>query len=235
MMKFTKILCPTDFSPCAEAALPVAFALARDYGAKVLFVYVRPFPVTAVGEFGAIMPEPAESEAELKARMRRMVPTDFPGTVEFQVRDGDAVEEILNTAEAQKCDLIVMATHGRSGLGRVLVGSVAESLLRKAPCPVLTVKPNPVVAAPEAPAFRGRDSEPNVNVNELVTVCSVGNLVEAEVIQNGLKGERIPSFLEGAEQAGMAGMLGIPIKVQVRAADFDRANKFIQSREALRV
>ena len=65
---------------------------------------------------------------------------DLNNPVETRLRQGDAAEEILSSAEELGCDLIVMGTHGRSGLGRLLMGSVAESVLRKARCPVLTVK-----------------------------------------------------------------------------------------------
>ena len=67
------------------------------------------------------------------------MPSDFTGSVEVHVCNGDAAGEILGLAQQRNADLIVMATHGRSALGRVLMGSVAEAVLRKAPCPVLTV------------------------------------------------------------------------------------------------
>jgi nucleotide-binding universal stress UspA family protein len=235
MIRITNILCPTDFSLFAQAAVPIACSLARDYGATLILLHVRPSPVTIVGEFGVMIPpEPREPDETLKARMRQCVPSSFKGMVECQIQDGDAAEAILKTAQQRNCDLIVLGTHGRSGLRRLLVGSVAEAILRRAPCPVLTVKPpatEPTAVSSSADAV---EKEPSLNSNELVTVCSVANPAEADVIRNALNGERIPCFVEGAQQAALVGTLGIPIKIQVRLCDFDRACKFIQTCEAHR-
>jgi len=231
MNRFMNILCPTDFSPFAQAAVPIACSLANDYGATLTLLHVRPMPVAVVGEFGVVMPldvrEPVETS---KARMRQCVPAKFTGVLECDVRDGDAAEEILKTIKDRHCDLIVLGTHGRSGLLRMLVGSVAETILREAPCPVMTIK----TTVPESSATESADTEPDVNANDLVTVCSVANPVEADVIRNALQGERIPCFVEGFQQAGIVGVQGIPIKIQVRAGDYNRANKFIQTCEAHR-
>ena len=234
MIRITNILCPTDLSAFAQAALPIACSLARDYGATLILLHVRPDPVTYVGEFGAIPPEPREPDETLKARMRQCLPANFKGVVECHVQDGEAVEEILKTAQSRHCDLIVLGTHGRSGLTRLLVGSVAEAVLRKAPCPVLTIRPRATEPSAAAKPTEAAEAEPNLNASDLVTVCSVANPVEAEVIRNALQGERIACFVEGGQQAGLVGTLGIPIKVQVRVGDFNRANKFIQTCEAHR-
>jgi universal stress protein A len=234
MIRITNILCPTDFSSFAEAALPIACSLAGDYGATLILLHVRPNPVTVVGEFGAIPPEPREPDETLKGGMRQCVPESFTGVVECQVRDGDAAEEILKTAQEGHCDLIVLGTHGRSGLRRLLVGSVAEAVLRKAPCPVLTIKPMATEPSVTSNPTDAAELEPDLNSGDLVTVCSVANPVEAEVIRNALNGERIPCVVEGVQQAGLVGTLGIPIRIQVRIGDFNRANEFVQTREAHR-
>lgn len=234
MIRITNILCPTDFSACAQAALPITCSLARDYGATLILLHVRSNPVTVVGEFGAIPPEPREPAETLKARMRECVPANFKGVMECEIQDGDAAEEILKKAQQRNCDLIVIGTHGRSGLYRMLVGSVAEAVLREAPCPVLTIKPTATKSSATSNPAEAAEAEPNLNANDLVTVCSVANPVEAEVIRNALKGERISCFVEGVQQAGLVGILGIPIKIQVRVGDFNRANKLIQTREAHR-
>jgi nucleotide-binding universal stress UspA family protein len=234
MTHIKNILCPTDFSRFAQAALPIACSLARDYGATLILLHVRPSPVAVVGEFGMMIPpEPLEPQATLQAKMRQCVPASFTGTVECQVQDGDAAEAILKTAQQRSCDLIVLATHGRSGLRRMLVGSVAEAILRKAPCPVLTVKPT--VSEPSAAAQPAEAAEPDLNSSAMVTVGSVANPAEAEVIRNALQGEGIACFIEGAQQAALVGTMGIPIKIQVRLSDFDRASKFIQMHEAHRL
>jgi hypothetical protein len=156
------------------------------------------------------------------------LPDDYQGKVECVICDGNAVEEILGAARASHCDMIVMPTHGRSGFSRLIVGSVAEGVLRGAPCPVLTIKPTPAeFAAPPAPMER----EPHVDRDELTTVCTVANSVEAGVIRNALTNEGIRSFIEGQQQGGWSGMLNFPVKIQVRADDADRAGKFIRQRE----
>jgi nucleotide-binding universal stress UspA family protein len=232
MIRITNILCPTDFSLHAQAALPIACALARDYGAKLILLHVRPVQVTAMGEFGAIPPDPREPEETLKAKIRQSMPANFAGIVECLVQDGDVTEEILKTAQQWRCDVIVLATHGRSGLRRVLLGSVAEAVLRKAPCPVLTIKPTAPTQSIASGVGDGTEAEPNLDANDLATVCSVANPMEAEVLRNALKSENIPCFVEGIQQAGIVGTMGIPIKVQVRVSDFNRADKFIQTHQA---
>lgn len=226
-MGIKRILYPTDFSPAAQAAAPVACSLARDYGAALVLLHVRQAPDVVVGEFGALPAGPLEAKGSLQARLRQMLPADFKGAVECEVADGDATAGILQAARDQRCDLIVLGTHGRSGLVRLLMGSVAEAVLRAAPCPVLTVKPAPeILRRPET-----EDAEPAVNRDELVTVCAVAQPTEAEVIHNALKAEGIRSFIQGGTQAGLVGTLGIPINIQVTAGDFNRASKFIQIRE----
>jgi len=230
MLRISNILCPTDFSPFAEAALPIACSLARDYSANLILLHVRPVMDPAmVGEFGALPPDPPEPEDALKARMRQSVPATFKGEVECLVEDGSAAEAIRMAAQWRRCDLIVLGTHGRSGLGRLLLGSVAEAVMRTAPCPVLTIKPTATI---ETNPTETAEVEPELSRNDLVTVCSIANPAEAEVIRNALQGESIPCFFEGTQQAGLVGTLGIPIKIQVRVGDFNRANKFIQAHEA---
>ncbi len=158
-MKISTILHPTDFSQNSESAFHMACALARDYGARLALLHVRPLPTLAYGEFGALPPEAADHLEELKERLARMQPTDLP-VVDRYVVEGEIAWEILHLAKELKCDLIVMGTHGRTGLGRLLMGSVAELVVRKAGCPVLTVK-NPLpeeakeLAAQQEPVTAG--------------------------------------------------------------------------------
>jgi len=137
-------------------------------------------------------------------------------------------------AKDQNCSLIVLGTHGRSGISRLLVGSVAEAVLRRALCPVLTVKAAPPKSDSTTAPSKADGSQTRQNTDDLVTVFSLSNLVEAEIIQNALQAEHIPSFIEGAQQAGIAGTQAIPIKIQVRADDSNRAGKFIKIHEAHR-
>ena len=140
MLSLKTILHPTDFSPNSIYAMDLARALARDYGATLVLLHVRTIPSVAYGDFGTVPLEPAETVEAVKGRLRQLLPTDYSGPVDFHVRDGNPAAEILSLAQESHCDLIVIGTHGRTGVGRLLMGSVAEQLVRKAPCPVLTVK-----------------------------------------------------------------------------------------------
>jgi nucleotide-binding universal stress UspA family protein len=98
-----------------------------------------PSPIVAFGE-GVIPPEPEGYKNDLREKLYRIQPPDPGIRVVHRFEEGNAVDLILEVAEEASADLIVMGTHGRSGLGRLLMGSVAEQVVRKAPCPVLTVK-----------------------------------------------------------------------------------------------
>lgn len=138
-MNAKKILVPVDFSSGSEAALDLATSLARDSGAKLLIAYVQltPLPVGG-GEFIYTVPEPPTDE--LRARLLKVLPKDAKIPVEHCLLTGDPADSIVKLAEDEKVDLIVMGTHGRRGLTRILMGSVAELVVRWAKCPVVTVK-----------------------------------------------------------------------------------------------
>src|ERR1051325_4635476 len=199
MRSFKNILYATDFSAPAQAALPIACALARDYGACLTLVHVRAAPEVIAGEFGVLPSEPGESDESVRARLGRLVPADFKSAVNCVVRDGDAAHEILAEAERQHADVIVLGTHGRSGLRRLLLGSVAEMVLREASCPVLTIR----APAPATTKTSPQEAEPVMDRDQLATVCSLANPAEAEVIRLRLKEEGIRAFMEGAQQAGV--------------------------------
>jgi nucleotide-binding universal stress UspA family protein len=149
MFPIHTILHPTDFSDYSTAALRMAEALARDYGARLVVLHVMPPPPVVAGEMGAYIPE-LEDPTALWDRLNALQPEGSICVERFLVK-GEPATEIVNMARGEKADLLVMGTHGRSGLGRLLMGSVAEWVMRKAPCPVLTVK-MPVGAAREAAA-----------------------------------------------------------------------------------
>jgi nucleotide-binding universal stress UspA family protein/quercetin dioxygenase-like cupin family protein len=153
MSSIKTVLHPTDFSPNSEPALQTACSLARDYKAKLVLLHVmRPYAAPLMGEESPNPLQVAESQAWMRERFNWPDPSDSTIRVEHRVAEGDAPDEILRLAQALKCDLIVMGTHGRQGLGRLLTGSVAEQVLRRAGCPVLAVKtplPGPVSAAAE--------------------------------------------------------------------------------------
>ncbi|HND55688.1 MAG TPA: universal stress protein [Pirellulaceae bacterium] len=138
-MNLKTILVSTDFSPSSDAALAMATALARDSGAKLLIVHVEEIPLATGGaEYLYSVPEPATQE--LKKMLGEVVPKDPNVAYEHRLLAGDPAEAIVRTAEADGVDMIVIGTHGRTGLTRLLMGSVAEAIVRRAGCPVLTVK-----------------------------------------------------------------------------------------------
>jgi nucleotide-binding universal stress UspA family protein len=140
MLPIHTILHPTDFSEASGYAFQLACALTRDYGARLVVLHVVEPPLPIYAE-GAVIIPPAMSET--KAATQKLQSIQAPTgnvRVEHRLLEGVADVEILRTAEEIKADLIVMGTHGRMGLVRLLMGSVAESVSRKAPCPVLTVR-----------------------------------------------------------------------------------------------
>lgn len=145
MMQVKTILHPTDFSAHSAAAFQMACALARDYGAELILLHVKSPEVLYVESYLPAV-EPLESRRALEDQLAQLRPADPTIRVSRRFEEGDAAGEIIRVAEETKCDLIVLATHGRRGIGRLLMGSVAEAVLRRAPCPVLTVK-NPMEKA----------------------------------------------------------------------------------------
>jgi nucleotide-binding universal stress UspA family protein len=156
MLPIRTILHPTDFSNRSEDAFQAACSLARDHGARVVVLYVRAPTLIAgaFGEPGPMVPDPVQTPADVKEKIVAMHPLDPALDIEFCVGEGDPAVEIVRMARAMVASLIVMGTHGRSGISRLLMGSVAEAVLRKAPCPVLTLKAPFFVGAavPAAPA-----------------------------------------------------------------------------------
>jgi nucleotide-binding universal stress UspA family protein len=139
MFPIRTILVPTDFSENSAAAFKFAQALAHDHGARLLVVHVKPIPTIVYGS-GVVPPEPENAEAMLRDQLHTWQPEDPNIETEYRLIEGDAAPEILELAEETDCDLIVLGTHGRTGLTRLLMGSVAETLVRRATCPVVTVK-----------------------------------------------------------------------------------------------
>jgi nucleotide-binding universal stress UspA family protein len=139
MFAIRTILFPTDLSETAENAFAMACALARDYGANLIVLHVYPPPLNH-GEVVARRQGNGFHQQMWNA-LHRYHPAGPHTSMEHRLEEGDAAAEILRVAKETHCDQIVMGTHGRTGLGRLLMGSVAEQVLRKASCPVLTVKP----------------------------------------------------------------------------------------------
>lgn len=137
------ILHPTDFSESAEHAFRLACSLARDHEARLVVLHVVPStaPLAGgmlVGSFSYDNPEDHDSELTDRLEAMRQSHEDIP--IEWRLSKGNVIESILGAAEDVEAGLIVLGTHGRTGLPRLLMGSIAESIVRKANCSVLTVK-----------------------------------------------------------------------------------------------
>ena len=165
-MGFKHVLVPTDFSEPANHALRYAIEEAVLHRARVTLLHVQPSEartdvyyvtgspasgleaggdVVAWGRLGTTpVSEPTvvldDYGEELLTRLRDLVPEAFRDTWEVEVAIGHPAETIVRLARERNADLIIMATHGRTGLRHVVLGSVAEKVIRLAPCPVLTVK-----------------------------------------------------------------------------------------------
>lgn len=139
MLPIRTVLHPTDFSELSQPAFELACALARDYGARLVVLHVTGLsPVLPVE--GTLMPAPVDEAEYARGRLEAVRPADPRVRVRHRLGVGDPAEEILAAATDEEADLIVLGTHGRGGLSRALMGSVAEAVQRAAPCPVLTVR-----------------------------------------------------------------------------------------------
>ncbi len=145
MLSFKVIVVLTDFSDYSLRALPYAIDLAAKYDArlKVLHVNEPSLQVSdvawvGVDERSVNNDHVREARRHLEKLVLEMVPTDVP--TDAEILTGNAVDEVIRYARDVNADLIIMATHGRSGVSHMLMGSTAEHVVRKAPCPVLTLK-----------------------------------------------------------------------------------------------
>jgi nucleotide-binding universal stress UspA family protein len=147
MITMKRILHPTDFSEPSEHALSYAIAMAEEFNAELHLLHVVE-EVARAAYFDVLQVPPVadmldDCIGEAKRIMDDMVSEENKakvGKIECHVRTGVPFLEIVNCAEELQADMIVCGTHGRSGLKHVLFGSVAERIVRKAPCPVLSVR-----------------------------------------------------------------------------------------------
>lgn len=145
MMEIRSILFPTDFSEGSSQALRYAVDLAQRYGAKLFVIHVIYDVVKATGWYVPHvsvdkMYEDIRESAKKELERFGVEELSVLKNVERLVLSGVPHEEIINFAKEQKIDLIVMGTHGRKGVDRILFGSTAAQIVRFAPCPVLTVR-----------------------------------------------------------------------------------------------
>jgi nucleotide-binding universal stress UspA family protein len=146
MIELKRILVPTDFSGHSQSSINYGCSLAEKFCAELHVLHVLQDLVAMVPEPGLAFPPPGDYMQELEESATRSLeelPGDAGSGVEYivrKVRQGPPFLEIIRYAQENEIDLIVLGTHGRSGLAHMLLGSVAERVVRKAPCPVLTVR-----------------------------------------------------------------------------------------------
>ena len=153
---FRKILVPVDFSEAGKPALEQARSLALICGASVRLLHVREMvytettvPVTAF--------ESAEMRKHIEREMGAIQTRVFKGVkTEYEVCDGLPFQEIVLAASKHGCDLVVMTTHGYTGLKHILLGSTAERVVRYAPCPVLVIRSHPQAGSSRSQRVRIR-------------------------------------------------------------------------------
>jgi nucleotide-binding universal stress UspA family protein len=145
-MDIRHILAPMDFSDYLKDAIHYALELAQTFGAKLSLLHVDELPPYPIEGFvpstmGADLLN--ELERQASAELAQVLPQAQEAKIEVtrSVVIGSPFQKIIETAEAEHVDLIVMATHSRTGLSHLIIGSVAERAVRTAPCPVLTIRP----------------------------------------------------------------------------------------------
>jgi len=159
MLPFRRTLVTTDFSDTSLTAFPVAAEIAAHFNGELLIVHVlpvdtpTPWDIPPYADFGlASLPLPeyeAQVRQEVERRLSRVAAKHAPAGVKARtvVGRGEAASEVGRIAVAEKVDLIVLATHGWTGWRHLVFGSVAEKILREAPCPVLSIR-QPQVKSP---------------------------------------------------------------------------------------
>jgi universal stress protein A len=143
VFKLKKIIVPVDFSPCSLKALQYAAPFAKQFGAELILVHViEPYvPVPEMGVDAALIENQLRDEAKAQIeKLRQSVDSELAPTAE--VRTGSPWMEVVDSAKKLDADLIIISTHGRTGLAHLFMGSIAERIVRHASCPVLVVREN---------------------------------------------------------------------------------------------
>jgi nucleotide-binding universal stress UspA family protein len=145
MLTISRILCPVDFSDFSRRALDYAAGLARWHDARITALYVLPpiasmLPIAGEGLYPSLVFRPEDLQ-QFHSELQSFARTSGVEAADAEVVQGSIAGEIVRCAAELPADLLVMGTHGRSGFERLMLGSVTEKLLRKSPCPLLTVPP----------------------------------------------------------------------------------------------
>jgi nucleotide-binding universal stress UspA family protein len=205
------ILFATDFSASSSAALPYATWLARRFGARLHLAHIapgEPFPLVPPAEYIPVSMRTPLSQCDALRQTEKQLAElaqspQFAGLrFEAVVGEGDAATELADMVEVRAIDLVVLGTHGYQGLDRLLLGSVAEQLLRTLPCPVLTAGPKVWVKHPEA-----------IAIEKIVLATDLS-----------AAGERAARYAVSlAQETGAQLVLLHVVKLDERAFSFDRA------------
>jgi nucleotide-binding universal stress UspA family protein len=136
---FQKILCAVDLGPNSQLIIEMAHQIAQADGGSVIFFHVVPMPVEAMGQ--PLMVEPLTgAEEDARRQLNRLASESHTPKYEIEVVTGDPAQCIIEAAQQHDADLIVIATHGRTGLSHFVLGSVAERVVRESSIPVMTVR-----------------------------------------------------------------------------------------------
>lgn len=153
MIKLKKILCPIDFSECSSYALSYAIDLSAKEHASLYLIHVIETHMSDIGDIVKQIDLLLDEKQidNLRMRLINLVPEDIRINIHIEsiVQKGIPFIEIIRTAKDKQADLIVMGTHGRTGLEHILIGSVAQRVIQRAPCPVLSIRlPKQVFSMP---------------------------------------------------------------------------------------
>lgn len=231
MIEIRRILCPIDFSDFSRRALDHAVAVARWYGSTITLLNVCASVPAAAYTPGAPMFPPialtSDMRTDVAALLQEFAQSEANGAVplEFDVREGPVAQEVLAKAAGMSADLIVLGTHGRSGFERLMLGSVTEKVLRKAPCPVLTVPRHTPDAVPAAPVLYRR-----ILCAVDFSACSVHALTyalslaqEADAHLTALHVVEVPPEVPDVRDSGLRAPL--TLREYVAAAETDRRHR----------
>jgi nucleotide-binding universal stress UspA family protein len=144
-LSIKKVLVPIDFSDYSKSALKYAINFAKQFNAEIILIYVvEPIiypPDFSMGQI-AIPSVNTEWDDRAKEELNKLAKNEIPSDLKSKtiIKTGKPFVEIIETASEEDVDVIIIATHGRSGVEHILFGSTAEKVVRKAPCPVLTLR-----------------------------------------------------------------------------------------------
>jgi nucleotide-binding universal stress UspA family protein len=218
MIEIRRILCPTDFSEFAQRALHQAVPLARWYDASLTALHVVPPAVPVDGMFPQPLP-PLANEG-VRTRLERdldafVAPAREAGVAcHTALREGAVPARILEVARELPADLLVMGTHGQGGLERLVLGSVTESVLRKAPCPVLSIPREERATSGPAPFKRilyATDFSPAADHALPYAVSLAGEALGALILLHVMEGPTLAATTSG-----------LPVNVSRLTEDFAR-------------